>query len=120
MLIAEFNGVVPDSMKELLKLPGVGRKIANLLLGDLYRKPAVVADTHCIRICGRLGFYSEDIKDPVKVEKIMAQCIEPKEQSDFCHRIVQFGRDVCIARSPRCGECPLADICTGNRIKTED
>jgi endonuclease-3 len=120
MLVQEFNGRVPDTMEELLRFPGVGRKVANLLLGDLYGTGGVVADTHCIRICGRLGFYSEDIKDPVKVEKIMAQCIEPKEQSDFCHRIVQFGRDVCIARSPRCGECPLADICMGNRIKTED
>ena len=115
MLIDEFGGTVPDGMDELLRLPGVGRKIANLLLGDLYRKPAVVADTHCIRICGRLGFYSEDIKDPVKVEKIMAECLEAEEQSDFCHRIVQFGRDVCIARSPKCDGCPLGEICAGNR-----
>jgi endonuclease-3 len=115
MLIDEYRGVVPDSMDELLRLPGVGRKIANLLLGDLYRKPAVVADTHCIRICGRLGFYSEDIKDPVKVERIMAECLEEDEQSDFCHRIVQFGRDVCIARSPKCEECPLGDICIGKK-----
>ena len=115
MLIDEFGGTVPDSMDELLRLPGVGRKIANLLLGDLYRKPAVVADTHCIRICGRLGFYGEDIKDPVKVEKIMAECLESEEQSDFCHRIVQFGRDVCIARSPKCDGCPLGEICVGNR-----
>ena len=115
MLIDDFGGVIPDSMEELLKLPGVGRKIANLLLGDIYKKPAVVADTHCIRICGRLGFYSEDIKDPIKVERIMAECIEPQEQSDFCHRIVQFGRDTCIARSPQCGGCPLGNICKGKR-----
>ena len=115
MLVDDFGGVIPDSMEELLKLPGVGRKIANLLLGDIYKKPAVVADTHCIRICGRLGFYSEDIKDPIKVERIMAECIEPQEQSDFCHRIVQFGRDTCIARSPQCGGCPLGNICKGKR-----
>ena len=117
MLIDEFGGMVPDDMDALLRLPGVGRKIANLLLGDLYRRPAVVADTHCIRICGRLGFYDEDIKDPVKVEKIMAECLEPMEQSDFCHRIVQFGRDVCIARSPKCEGCPLGEICRGNRAQ---
>jgi endonuclease-3 len=115
MLIDEFGGDVPDSMEELLRLPGVGRKIANLLLGDLYKKPAVVADTHCIRICGRLGFYPEELKDPVKVEKIMSEYLAPEEQSDFCHRIVQFGRDVCIARSPRCADCPLAAICDGKR-----
>ena len=116
MLLEEFGGKLPDTMEELLKLPGVGRKIANLLLGDIYKKPAVVADTHCIRICGRLGFYPEDLKDPVKVEKIMSGYLAPEEQSDFCHRIVQFGRDVCIARAPKCGECPLAEICEGKRI----
>ena len=115
MLIDDFGGIVPDSMDELLKLPGVGRKIANLLLGDIYKKPAVVADTHCIRICGRLGFYPEELKDPVKVERIMSECLEPEEQSDFCHRIVQFGRDICIARSPKCAECSLSDICKGKR-----
>ena len=115
MLIDDFGGIVPDSMDELLRLPGVGRKIANLLLGDIYKMPAVVADTHCIRICGRLGFYPEELKDPVKVERIMSECLMPEEQSDFCHRIVQFGRDVCIARSPKCAECPLGDICEGKR-----
>ena len=115
MLLDDFGGVVPDNMDDLLKLPGVGRKIANLLLGDIYKKPAVVADTHCIRICGRLGFYPESLKDPVKVERIMSEYIEPAEQSDFCHRIVQFGRDTCIARSPKCNECPLNEICKGKR-----
>lgn len=115
LLCDEYGGVIPDGMDELLKFPGVGRKIANLLLGDLYKKPAIVADTHCIRICGRLGMYDESLKDPVKVEKIMAGLVEPCEQSDFCHRIVQFGRDICNARSPKCGECPLADICKGRR-----
>ncbi|MBQ7357951.1 MAG: endonuclease III [Clostridia bacterium] len=115
LLCDEYGGVIPNSMDELLKFPGVGRKIANLLLGDLYKKPAIVADTHCIRICGRLGMYDESLKDPVKVEKIMVGLVEPCEQSDFCHRIVQFGRDICNARSPKCGECPLADICKGRR-----
>ena len=115
MLIDDFGGILPDDMDELLRLPGVGRKIANLLLGDIYKRPAVVADTHCIRICGRLGFYPEELKDPVKVERIMSECIAPDEQSDFCHRIVQFGRDICIARSPKCGECPLSEICKGRR-----
>ena len=114
-LIDDFGGKIPDNMEDLLTLSGVGRKIANLLLGDLYKKPALVADTHCIRICGRLGFYPEDMKDPVKTERIMSELIEPEEQSDFCHRIVQFGRDVCIARSPKCEECILADICCGKR-----
>ncbi len=115
MLMDDFGGVIPDNMDDLLKLPGVGRKIANLLLGDIYKQPALVADTHCIRICGRLGFYDETLKDPVKVERIMSEIVEPREQSDFCHRIVQFGRDVCIARSPKCSECPLADLCKGKR-----
>lgn len=115
MLVDDYNGVIPDDMDELLKLPGVGRKIANLLLGDIYRKPAIVADTHCIRICGRLGFYPESVKDPVKVEKILAPVIEPEKSADFCHRIVNFGRDVCTARSPKCGDCPLSGLCEHER-----
>ena len=111
MLRDDFGGVVPDNMDDLLSLPGVGRKIANLIIGDVYSKPALVADTHCIRICGRFGMYSTEMKDPTKVEMIMKELIEPAEQSDFCHRIVQFGRDTCSARSPRCTECPLSDIC---------
>lgn len=111
MLIDEFDGVLPDNMDDLLRLPGVGRKIANLLLGDVYGKPAIVADTHCIRICGRLGFYPETLKDPYKVELILSELADPQGQSDFCHRIVQFGRDVCTARSPKCANCPLARYC---------
>ena len=111
MLISDYGGIVPDSMEELLKLPGVGRKIANLMIGDIYGKPAIVTDTHCIRICGRLGFYPEELKDPYKVEKVLVKVIEPEEQSDFCHRIVNFGRDICTARAPKCKECPLNDIC---------
>ena len=115
MLRDDFCGIVPDNMDDLLSLPGVGRKIANLILGDVYSKPAIVADTHCIRICGRFGMYPTDMKDPTKVEKIMRELIAPKEQSDFCHRIVQFGRDTCSARSPKCSECPLGDICKYNK-----
>ncbi len=111
ILVDQHNGIVPCDTDALLSLPGVGRKIANLLLGDIYRVPGVVADTHCIRICGRLGFYPEEIKDPGKVEAIMSQFIEPREQSDFCHRIVQFGRDVCTARSPACNTCPMRHLC---------
>lgn len=111
ILVEQYDGIVPDRMEELLALPGVGRKIANLLLGDIYHKPAVVTDTHCIRICGRLGFYPESLKDPLKVEKILVGIIDPWEQSDFCHRIVQFGRDVCMARNPACETCPLREIC---------
>lgn len=111
MLRDDFGGVVPDNMEDLLSLPGVGRKIANLILGDIYKKPAVVADTHCIRICGRFGMYSTELKDPTKVEMIMKELIVPDEQSDFCHRIVQFGRDTCSARSPKCYDCPIRDLC---------
>ncbi len=114
MLRDEYGGVLPDDMDSLLKFPGVGRKIANLLLGDIYKKPAIVADTHCMRICGRFGMYREGLRDPHKVEFILVELIEPERQSDFCHRIVQFGRDTCTARSPRCGECPLAELCEKN------
>ena len=111
MLIRDFDGVLPDTMEELLKFPGVGRKVANLLLGDIFHKGGVVTDTHCIRICGRLGMYSESTKEPYRVERILDKLIEKEEQSDFCHRIVQFGRDTCTARTPRCESCPLADLC---------
>ena len=111
MLINDYNRKVPDSMEELLKLPGVGRKTANLLLGDLYAVPgSVVCDTHCIRICGRLGLSQG--KEPEKVEKQLRAILPPEESSDFCHRIVLFGRDCCTARNPKCGECPLAMYCT--------
>ena len=112
ILVEDHDGIVPDDMDALLTLPGVGRKIANLLLGDIYKKGGVVTDTHCIRICGRLGFYPESLKDPLKVERILTPLIAEADQSDFCHRIVQFGRDTCTARSPSCGECPLRDLCT--------
>ena len=110
MLLTEHNGKVPDNMDALLKLPGVGRKTANLLLGDLYGAPgSVVCDTHCIRICGRLGLSKG--KEPEKVEKQLRAILPPEKSSDFCHRIVLFGREVCIARSPKCAECPLSHLC---------
>lgn len=114
LLCEQYGGIVPDDMDELLKFPGVGRKIANLLLGDLYGRPAIVADTHCIRICGRFGMYPTSLKDAHKVEKILVELVEPEKQSDFCHRIVMFGRDVCTARSPKCVECPISRLCEYN------
>ena len=115
MLRDEYGGVLPPDMDALLRFPGVGRKIANLLLGDIYHLPAVVADTHCIRICGRLGFYPETLKDPHRVELILSQILAPEEQSDFCHRIVWFGRDTCTARAPKCPTCPLRSLCKKGR-----
>jgi endonuclease-3 len=111
MLITDFDGRLPDNMDDLLKLPGVGRKIANLLLGDVFGKEAIVCDTHCIRICGRLGMYPEKEKDPTKIEKILRELIDLKEGSDFCHRIVFFGRETCTARAPMCLDCPMSDLC---------
>ncbi len=110
-VLEKFGGKVPDNMNDLLLLAGVGRKIANLILGDIYNKPAIVADTHCIRISGRLGFTDENEKNPVKVERELKKYVPENMQSDFCHRIVQFGRDMCSARNPKCDGCFLADIC---------
>ena len=110
MLIRDYDSKVPDNMEDLLKLPGVGRKTANLILGDIYAVPgSVVCDTHCIRICGRLGL--SEGKEPEKVERQLRKVLPPEESSDFCHRIVWFGREVCTARNPKCGECPLAAHC---------
>ena len=111
MLVEDYGGVMPSDMEELLKFPGVGRKIANLLRGDLFGLPAIVADTHCIRLCGRFGMYPESEKDPTRVEKTLVSLVEPAEQSDFCHRLVSFGREICTARNPKCGECPLQTLC---------
>lgn len=111
MLTEDYGGVMPSDMDELLKFPGVGRKIANLLRGDIFSLPAVVADTHCIRICGRFGMYAESVSDPNVCERVMTELLPPEETSDFCHRIVLFGREYCSARAPRCSECPMADIC---------
>lgn len=116
MLLTDFGGKVPGTMEELLRLPGVGRKTANLLLGDLYQVPgSVVCDTHCIRICGKLGLSKG--KEPEQVERQLRKLLPPEESSDFCHRIVLFGREICTARNPKCGECPLSpwcDACNGS------
>ena len=109
MLLVNYGGVVPDEMEELLKLPGVGRKTANIILGDVYHKPAVVTDTHCIRLANRMGLAVG--KDPYKVELQLAELIPPEKQSDFCHRLVLHGRAVCSARKPNCELCVLKGVC---------
>ena len=115
IIVTKYGGRIPDNMDELLTLPGVGRKIANLLIGDIYGGEAIVCDTHCIRICGRLGMYPESEKDPTKIERILRGLMDVREGSDFCHRIVLFGRETCSARAPECSACPLADLCEHKR-----
>ena len=116
-LIERFGGRVPDNMEDLTSLPGVGRKTANLILGDVYGQPSYVCDTHCIRITGRLGI-TDGSKDPVKVEQQLRRAIPPAESGSFCHRMVLFGRDVCTARSPKCEGCPLrSDCAAGKKLK---
>ena len=114
MLVSDYGGVLPSEVEELLRFPGVGRKIANLLIGDVFGGPAIVCDTHCIRICGRLGMYPESEKNPEKIEKILRGLMDAREGSDFCHRIVIFGREVCSARNPLCDSCPLSQLCERN------
>ena len=106
-IVSDFGGKVPRDMNELLSLSGVGRKIAHLIRGDVFGLPAIVCDTHLIRICGRLGFYDAKEKNPLKVEKHIEKVITPEKSSDFCHRIVLFGRDICSARAPMCSTCPI-------------
>ncbi|MBQ3241916.1 MAG: endonuclease III [Oscillospiraceae bacterium] len=116
ILESEYDSTVPDEMDELLKLPGVGRKTANLVLGDVYGKPAVVCDTHCIRITNHIGL--TDTKDPLKCEMQLRKVLPAEKSNDFCHRLVLHGRAVCKARNPLCGECTLKDICkTGKKAK---
>ena len=115
-IIDNFNGEIPDTIEELTTLTGIGRKTANLIMGDVFHKPAVVTDTHCIRICGRLGLTEN--KDPAKVETDLKKILPPDKSSDFCHRLVLFGREYCKARGERCSECPLLDLC-GNKAKSE-
>lgn len=105
----DYNYVLPDTIEELTKLSGVGRKTANLIMGDIFHKPAIVTDTHCIRICGRLGLTKN--KEPVKVEQDLKKIIPHEKGSDFCHRLVLFGRDTCKARGEKCSECSLAHLC---------
>ena len=116
MLRDEYGSQVPDDFNALLKLPGVGRKSANLIMGDVFQKPAIVTDTHCIRLCNRIGLV-HDTKEPKKVEMALWKIIPPEEGSDFCHRLVYHGREVCTARTkPHCDRCCLADICEKNGI----
>lgn len=114
MLHEKYNDTVPDDFDELLKLPGVGRKSANLIMGDVFGKPAIVTDTHCIRLANRIGLV-DNIKEPKKVEMALWKIIQPEEGSDLCHRLVIHGREVCTARTaPYCDRCCLADICSKN------
>lgn len=109
MLVNDYDSVVPDSLDELIKLPGIGRKTANLVMGDIFKKPAVVVDTHCIRITRRLGLHTE--KDAKKIEFILRDLLPQTESNDFCHRIVLHGRAVCTARKAMCDKCCMADFC---------
>ena len=113
MIIDEFDSKVPEEMDDLLKLPGIGRKIANLIRGDIFNKPAIVTDTHCIRISNRLDLCKSE--NPYVVEKQLVEIIPPEESNDFCHRLVFFGREYCKAQNPRCGECFLRDVCNFER-----
>lgn len=108
-IIDVYGGDLPDTMEDLLTLPGTGRKTANLVLGDIFKKPAIVVDTHCIRLSNRMGLTRND--DPVKIEGDLRKVIPPEESLDFCHRLVAHGRAVCTARKPKCGECRVRDVC---------
>lgn len=110
VLLTQYGGRVPDTMEELVKLPGVGRKTANLILGDVYHKPAVVVDTHCIRLSNRMGLV-DNLKDPVKIETTLRAILPPEQSSDFCHRLVLHGRAVCDARKPQCALCCVRHVC---------
>ena len=117
MLHEKYNDTVPDDFDELLKLPGVGRKSANLIMGDVFGKPAIVTDTHCIRLCNRIGLVKDE-KEPKKVEMALWKIVPPEEGSGLCHRFVDHGREVCTARTtPHCERCCLNDICKKNGIK---
>ena len=110
VLLAEHDGIVPDTMEALVALPGVGRKTANLILGDVYHKPAIVVDTHCIRLSNRMGLV-DHLKDPVKIERALKPILPPEKSSDFCHRLVLHGRAVCDARKPNCAACCVKHVC---------
>ena len=117
-LLEHHDGKVPGTMAELIKIPGVGRKTANLIIGDIFRKPAIVADTHCIRLSNRIGLV-EGTKDPGKVERALRPIVPPEASSDFCHRLVLHGRAVCTARKPYCDACCLAEICKTAQEQSE-
>lgn len=115
MIISDFGGTVPDTIEQLTRLPGVGRKTANLVCGDIYGKPAVVTDTHFIRLCNRLGLVKTT--DPLKVENAMRKLLPPEKSNDFCHRTVLFGRDICTARKTYCERCPMYEFCPSSTVK---
>lgn len=115
MLMSDFGGAVPDTIEQLTRLPGVGRKTANLVCGDIYGKPAVVTDTHFIRLCNRLGLVKTT--DPLKVENTMRKLLPPEKSNDFCHRTVLFGRDICTARKTYCERCPMSEFCPSSTVK---
>ena len=122
MLCEEFGGEVPSDLEQMQRLPGVGRKSANLIMGDVFCKPAIVTDTHCIRLCNKIGLV-DGIKEPQKVEMALWKIIPPEEGSDLCHRFVMHGRAVCNARKPECEKCCLNDICryaAENAIPTKE
>jgi endonuclease-3 len=112
MIVSDFGGKVPDNLDDLTKLPGIGRKTANLIMGDVYKQPAVVVDTHCIRLTRRLGLH--ELKDAKKIEFILRDLLPPEESNDFCHRLVLHGRAVCQARKPICENCCMQDFCKKN------
>lgn len=114
VICKRFNGNVPDNMEDLTSLPGIGRKTANLIMGDIYNQPCVVCDTHFIRIMNRLGLVNS--KDPTKVENVMKKILTPEKSASFCHRIVHFGRDICTARNPKCDICPINSVCKNKTI----
>lgn len=118
-IVEKHGGEVPCDMDALLAMPGVGRKIANLIMGDVFGVGGVVCDTHFMRICGRFGFYPEELRDPLKIERLMDPVIPKGEQSAFCHRIVQFGRDFCKAQGYDCGTCPMREVCRKGTPKSE-
>lgn len=115
MLMSDFGGAVPDTIEQLTQLPGVGRKTANLVCGDIYGKPAVVTDTHFIRLCNRLRLVNTT--DPIKVENAMRKLLPPEKSNDFCHRTVLFGRDICTARKTYCERCPMNEFCPSSTVK---
>lgn len=115
MLMSDFGGAVPDTIEQLTRLPGVGRKTANLVCGDIYGKPAVVTDTHFIRLCNRLGLVNTT--DPLKVENAMRKLLPPEKSNDFCHRTVLLGRDICTARKTYCERCPMSEFCPSSTVK---
>ncbi len=117
IILRDYEGKLPETIDELVKLPGVGRKIANLIVGDVFGGEAIVCDTHFMRILGRIGIYSEKLRDPVKIEFLVRELMDARYGADFCHRIVTFGREICSARAPKCSSCPIAHLCDKHKVE---